>query len=863
MDNTLTGRLARMTPDVLHGTAAYFGLDVNLLLASTKLIPIDKRWLTKPGSAMFAHQWFAVYVMLELEARYGGGALADAPGAGKTWPALFKQYVNFFILRLRFQLRADRAAGNRTRHIITPAEKQGPDDQCPSQAHLPIPCTCKAGTWTFNHVIPEGIAVYITMPSIMNATLSAIHGLFDNAPIFSDPEFPLRIAIAHEETQRGHSKLAYTAKLTSAELGLMCRSRAPRGEFPTKCTHIVDETWPKGIPRPGGLDTPTLHRSSRQASRFLVVTTLQSLGSQLLNKTMVQVAYQYRRPLTPKEREEKPKLGKTISVPVTENTEYLVVIREVLNDECHNNYSFHNATMTLLRNYRLALYRTTNNRMRYWMTSGTVRYSGISVLASHLSSMLFRKSWLPKHPDNENGNLDEEKRSFLSQLDCTVHRRTGQAPVQRLIAEWNTLLRACSQNALSGDDVIIQKPTLTPKIIDMINKHVDNIAPIYKAFIIERGHDTLHMDGKPLMATADIMFESRLVKVAYSDDSAAYIQQLADVVSKEVAANLQRRYEVWEELGCHGAEPTAIKASRFKGYLNVIVASTTPGLVRWVQDHGAEHGLEGLKQDQPVLKKWWTDPLHCPFYTEFETIIQGDMKWKTLQALIDGVLCTPKSAHSGEGMKSKMLIGVNRPTVALLYFCGLLHRFKQKTASIKDYNLVREQTVTALHSGIPLSDRPLHYAAINDIEAPTRFLIAPALLVAEGLPITGVNHAVLVDPIPDLNKVVQFFGRPCRQPQKEKVIYSMQFYNSRSTYDKGLIVRQLASKGVQESVGETVDVEACGGKTVDLSTASNEDPTTTGDGDPTPAQRYDSDLVVSNKQDQEPAFYSSLVGGAQ
>lgn len=810
INQSLQSQLARQTLEAIRGLCSRFNLRESSFTSSSDRIPIDRRWMLNPGAALAPHQWQLVDEMLQQEVRLGGGIVGDPPGVGKTHPTLFKAYVNFFILRLRYQVKVDRDLQLTNRHIITEAHLQQASETCPSQPNLPIPCPCKVGNWTHSHDIPKGAALYITMPNIMKTTLRAIQNLFDNAPIFNvDPvnDIPFRVAIAHGETQSDSKREKqhnpnlidhYTKPLDNHELSQLCRPMDwthIRETIPSNATKIHLPSFPPCLTIPPGQTGVSVH-----ACRYLIVTTTGSLSGQLLNKTIVNAVW--------KERKKKNGGGDMSNGP-----HYLLVLREMHVDEGHNNFNSSNNTMRTLQQYRFQLKEYTQQYMRYWMGSGTARQGGLTVPVNHIASMISRESWWTTSEDTENGFLTPERKEWLSRLCFESPTRVADKdrPFKKLLNDWNELTRN-AQLTMSGTQVNSSQGEEHEKLQEKFKDYIDISAKIFKEFLIERSHDTLRIDGSQLLPTANIKAKSMVRAVRYSQKDVDYIRQLSNEVKAQMRYNLGERVAKWERTGRKGPKPVRINTWKIEGYHELIVASTAPSLVRLFKNSPKSLGnVQGLQSEH--TKQWWDNPLGCPLYQHFNHIILGDKKWHELNEIIKMVWSKPKST----GSKSKLLIGLRLPTLALLYYCGLLKKMNQNEATSNNQTEISKRPVTAIHSGINLPDRMPHFDAFNDDQSATQFLITPIELVAEGVTLTGANFVVVVDPHPKIDKTIQFCGRPCRHGQTESVVYVGQLYNEDSIIDTQIIRRQIHTQNIISEVSK-VDIRGADdgkGKKVD------------------------------------------------
>lgn len=759
-----------------------------------------------PNAALYPHQWQLVDEMMQQEALYGGGIVGDPPGVGKTHPMLFKSYANYFIMRLRLQLEKDKETLTAEpprqswtpRHIMTDPALQTDDETCPSQPNLPIPCPCKVGNWTHSHKIPRGVALYVTMAGILKTTTRALEHLFDGAPILDEPELPFRIAIAHAKTRESQPKdnpstffWQCRQDLDIQTLGLMCR-RVQWGDgiAPSGSTYVTKPTFPPRLRCPSGA---TIKSCSDEASCILIVTTMQSLKPQLFNSTTVEASW----------KEKARRKGKSKGAGISSNDAddgfrrafiNALVTREITLDEGHNYYSFDNSTMSGLRALRLGLDTVSEGEfVRCWMLSGTARVAGLNITATFVSSMLYRKSWSTASDDTEDGFLTKDRKRWLSRL--SYESQNGQKRVyQQLQRAWDSIVRAANHEE-NGSAVGISKDKM-----DVYNDYIHVSSQIYEALLIERAHDTKRLDNGPLIATSDIKTLSAIKSVSYPDVEVEYINRLVADVKTVVVTDLDAKRKAWEAKGCKGAEPTNTTDLKFvKGYLDLCIASTSPGLIRWYKEQpGGDPDDEKKGLTTRDIAPLWENLCKTPIYTEFDRIIAGDNKWTEVCSLVKKVIQTPKQS----GANSKLLIGARCPAVALLYTCGMLRMMGQKKLTSGDLTGIENERVTAVHSGIKPERRMAHFDAFNNEDSQTQFLITTIELVAEGVSLVGANFVLVVDPHPKIEKTIQFCGRASRHGQTEPTVIVTQLYNADSPVDRQIMKKQQFSKNMNADISK-------------------------------------------------------------
>ncbi|KAF2195832.1 hypothetical protein K469DRAFT_744288 [Zopfia rhizophila CBS 207.26] len=160
--------------------------------------------------------------------------------------------------------------------------------------------------------------------------------------------------------------------------------------------------------------------------------------------------------------------------------------------------------------------------------------------------------------------------------------------------EWNAW-------ADDNNDITVERKIHLQHLTRDVNprvKKADHPAPVVQL-------ETKRLDGGPLVATAAIKIHYESVETRYAKCDVDYLKELQNLVVAK---------------GRKGEEPAMYTDTRFiRAFYDVILASTSPGLIRWY----TSLKLDGLQVGN--IRSWFKDPKSCPMWSAFDEIIKGDL----------------------------------------------------------------------------------------------------------------------------------------------------------------------------------------------------------------------------------------------
>ncbi|KAF2702382.1 hypothetical protein K504DRAFT_47842 [Pleomassaria siparia CBS 279.74] len=783
-----------------------FDLDFDVLTTSYDLIPFPATWKLAPGAGLFAHQWLSLSEMLFQSIALGGGVDGSSMGVGKTHPAVGLAILEYWIVRLQRAVELSREERREGEHH--PEDHATENDPCPSQASSPLPCPC---SWSSpihpsKMAMESGAAFLCVLARTGREWVKCLENFFTDAPLLTDKFMPIRIridhddilALANERAWRAHMQnLAiedteaddtrrkprdwthpFARKTNKGDMKRLCRlpdfheglERWEKEELTPVSGYATTKTKPTGLPTPPPRDA-THERASLVAKQYIVLVTPQVMWNRIRH-------YVYKRQAIGSDSS---RIADTIT------SDPLLDCSLFIWDEAHN-YQKENGTLMAIVGIQDRKRKADGSRFHYWMLSGTIRENGPYTLANHLGLLVSEESWADGY-EADAGEVvpDEETRTkclrFITawanddtpeETESTGNKATPP-PYTQFLKEYKSTLQA------AGKDKSVDAITRQPTFVSFTQK----MAEIVKTFVIERDEDTKRLDGKPLLVTANITVDSRDVPITYDSKDVQELATLKEAVERDRDALYRAAYEKWAAKPSGRPAPQKKSQALCSGFYEVVLASTTPGLVRWSR---GTTGQKSLRVND--IKHWLDDPSKSPLYDQFDEIIKGDKKWERLMRDIDDMESTKKTAKRSEGARNKCLIGVNLPVIAHLYAIGLARRFNHAHGKPKDTAEIEKRVATTIHAGMNQRTRTEHIDVFNTLTSNTRYFVCTVDVLAEGVNMTGANYVIVVDPHARSDKVKQFKARPHRYGQLEDTLHVRQYYNTRSTVDGSIMTNQ-------------------------------------------------------------------------
>jgi hypothetical protein len=696
-----------MTDASFDRCAKMFCLDAKLLKTTRERIPFPATWGLAKGAGLYPHQWQSLAEQIVQNGKYGGGADGSAPGVGKTHPNAAQTVVYYWIER-QYQLL------NRDDKDHHPDGYEG-TDPCPRQSEFPLPCSCSPANWTHpDHlpVIPSGAGAAIVLANTGAEWAKCILDLWWDAPMLDYEFMPFKVGIEHSATEiimnnkirmklreeqevakakaqaewdsyelnrgkempeeripRPRKKSTNPFKaLTPKELAMCCRMPdLSAAEELCKIDPETDEereipfVLQKWIPSPHSIAVvnipgdATPKNASYIAKCFFLLYT-PSIIVERFNRTTITALFV---PLQNTADSKKQKGAKKPVKPKSFTSVYrmLLDLGTVILDEGHNLVNLKHGAFQALISLKVAKMAANDDvSYYYWILSGTLRESGPAIIAMHFGELLAPSWWTKdqrtpeEHRDTETLDL---KRRALQYIAHTIEANKANdvlRPYQRFIAFFNRIRDG------------VAKDYSKAQLEENMERYTTTMANIVEALVIERDDETISIDGKPLLSTANIKQNFAEVALEYSRDMVDVIENAKGVVLKQAELYAEKKKAERDERIKAGKTVGPEKkagVNRMQGFYNLVIASSCPGLITYLQKHA------DIDPHSDALTKHYDNPESCPFWKDFEEIVEGDMKWAWIASEAQKIAMTPKK--SNPDLPQKVLLGTKLPVIALLY----------------------------------------------------------------------------------------------------------------------------------------------------------------------------------------------------